>query len=1032
MPDSRGNRVLERDVDIVLPSVAVVAASAGSGKTFALTRRFVQILLSERIPHTALRNLLAITFTNNAAKEMRQEVLTILKNASLGDKTILEQLRDLVSMSDNDIRKKSTRLVDEIFENFSDFRVRTIDSFMTTVFKSSAIEFGFHPDFDVLFSHRGLVREAFDILSRRLGDHPEEAELWDQLVNLLMQVRKKDGAYLWDPYNNLVTVVTNLHRMLAAQPLDPIVEDQTGRLKDIEERIVGLVLEMDKLAHESRLERKVNFDKYVDRARSRDILTLLDRSLPDQPVKKPPSAALSRAYQGLISRITPMVSELDTLLNEYALTYARHYYLPYLKAIQLIDETLTQLKRQHGQIFIDDVNKMLVKRLNEQAVPEIYFRLGDVIYHYLVDEFQDTSPIQWENLTPLIENSLSQGGSLFVVGDTKQSIYGFRGADWTIMKRMEDQDEFPSAPRQLRTLDTSYRSDGRIVEFTQHIFQSVIPQSDYADAAARSGLTTYKQEARDERKGKGYVEVSIIQIDEDAIPQRGKVLEIVGDCRARGYSLGDIAILTSENKYVVEVSSWLNAAGIRFISHSSLDIRKRKVTTELLAWLRFLDSPIDNLSFTTFLLSDVFYTVLSGSSAGITRDELRSFVHTSNLSHSPHPLYKRFADAYPQLWLNHCEKFLGLVGYLPLYDLVSEVYKSFGLFDAVPSEEATLVKLLEVIQTFEDAGNNSIKDFLEYALGDDERSGWEIDVPEGVDAVTVMTIHKAKGLGFPVVIVLAYDERPDYLDFIPEQDSDGIRLLRITRALAKKVPYLNDLYGEKRMKEQVDDLNKLYVALTRAKEEMYVVGIYNKVRSMPTSLLPESGYVPGPKPPVTREPRPAERLTKAHHTTISRLPEPKTYRKLALEETRRGELIHAVLARMEYIDGDPAQLLDSAIASTFESSQDSFFAASVKEALTEFLQKDEILTFFVRKNDRVVKTEQEVVTATGVLHRMDRLVFDSDAVTVIDFKTGGNEHEDEYRRQVRNYMNIVADTYPGRIVTGCIAYVDRKELKEVR
>ncbi len=138
------------------------------------------------------------------------------------------------------------------------------------------------------------------------------------------------------------------------------------------------------------------------------------------------------------------------------------------------------MKRHEGRIFIEDVNKRLAEYLESDIVPDVYFRLGEVIFHYLIDEFQDTSPIQWRNLLPLIENSLSQGGSLFVVGDTKQAIYGFRDADYRIMRGVEARNPFPSARHRVEELDTNYRSDGAVIAFSAAGLS--------ADASLASGL----------------------------------------------------------------------------------------------------------------------------------------------------------------------------------------------------------------------------------------------------------------------------------------------------------------------------------------------------------------------------------------------------------------------------------------------------------------------------------------------------------------------------------------------------------------
>ncbi|MEK9135782.1 MAG: 3'-5' exonuclease, partial [Bacteroidota bacterium] len=693
-------------------------------------------------------------------------------------------------------------------------------------------------------------------------------------------------------------------------------------------------------------------------------------------------------------------------------------------------EVLIQLKRQRVQLFIEDVNKMLLEMMVQERIPEIYFRLGETIYHYMIDEFQDTSPIQWANLRPLIENSLAQGGSsLFIVGDTKQSIYSFRFADWTIMKRLMHENEFPSATHELKLLDTNWRSYGRILDFNAEVFQNIIPDTEYGTACQESGLVKSGQRVRAGYEGKGYVEVALFAEDEEDLPERSKLLEVVADCRTRGHRLRDIAILTPKNDDVVKVSGWLNAESIRFISHSSLDIRTRRITGEIITLLQFLDSPIDDLAFGSFLLSDLFQAVLQHHSVRTRQEELHALVFTSYVEKRS-PLYKVFQEQHGDLWTRYFADLYGTVGYLPLYDLISEIYKVYDLFTVRSNDEGTLVKLLEVVKLFEESGNNSIKDFLTFALDQGDGSGWEMDVPTVDDAVTLMTIHKAKGLDFPVVIVLLYDWRRQGRDYYVEETEAGIRLLKIQSDQQKRVPELERIHAFERLKDEVDELNKLYVALTRAKEEMYVLGVYEKEKREPSRFLPES-YAACPKPGVQpKEAESARGLPTMHHN-IRRQYEPGARGRLGLLETMRGEFIHAVLSHIEFVDDDLARQLDAAFEKAAPEFDRHFSVKEVRTTVESFLGDTKVRDLFAARDGRSVLVEQEFASASGMLYRMDRVIVDREAVTVIDFKTGGTEMEREYQVQVKNYVTLLREIFAEKRVIGVIAYVDKREVREV-
>jgi ATP-dependent helicase/nuclease subunit A len=262
---------------------------------------------------------------------------------------------------------------------------------------------------------------------------------------------------------------------------------------------------------------------------------------------------------------------------------------------------------------------------------------------------------------------------------------------------------------------------------------------------------------KENNRKKGYVEIVSFEKDEDQEQQRTKILEIVRDCHARGYRNGDITILTPKNEHVIAVSGWLNGALIPFISHSSLDIRGRTITGDIIALLHFLDSPIDDLAFATVVLSGSCHRALAADGMKLTQEELHLFLLTMRRAEHQAPLYASFRTRYSDIWKRYFDDLFTVVGYLPMYDLLSEIYKQFRLFEIAPKEEGTLAKLLDVMKNFEEKGQNNLKDFLAFAADEEDNADWNIAVPHGEDAVSVMTIHKAKGLDNRVVIVLLVD-----------------------------------------------------------------------------------------------------------------------------------------------------------------------------------------------------------------------------------------------------------------------------------
>jgi len=1016
--------VLEKDKDIRLPQFTVLKASAGSGKTHALAKRFVQFLLSDRIPRNTLSSILAITFSNNAAKEMRERILLWLKSICLNDPVKVEELAQIVSLDREELCKKAERLMDEILGNYADFQVKTIDSFMASIFKSSAIDLGFYPDFDILMSNDSLLEYAFDLFLRRVKEGTDEQRLLGEVISIMLENKRSDSSYPWDPSKMMLEEIKKIYRKLSSVGKEVKIVDHSLDIEDVKDRMRRQVEKMERMMEEAGIPKSKNFDEIISSVKEGRFTDLIGKGLKKAPVN-------AKRNDDLYRQLLQHWSHLGHLIKQYTFYYARTYYNPYLKIYEALRETIEMVKKQQGKVFIEDINKKLAEYLKDEIVPDVYFRIGETIFHYLIDEFQDTSPIQWKNLYPLIENSLSQGGSLFVVGDTKQAIYGFREADFSIMKRFEKETPFPSAQHNVKELNTNYRSLHKIVEFNEDVFKRMVANTSYRDAGERSGLVDYNQNVRHENGDMGYVEVSCLEKNEEDPEERAKIQGLIQELHKRGYGYGDIAILTPKNDDVVRVTTWLNEINIPSISYSNLDIRRRRITAEVISVLNFLDSPIDDLSFTTFILSELFDEVLKRDGQKIGKERLQAFLFRNR--ENP-PLYKAFQEEFPNVWEHYFEGLFKSVGYLPLYDLVAEIFRVFKVFEIFDDEEATLAKILEVIKNFEDTGNNNLKDFLDFVDKDEDESQWNVDVPKGINAVKVMTIHKAKGLEFPVVIVLLYGERLNKgFTYIAQQDEDRVLLLKINKNISQTDPYFHKLYNEEKIKGYVNGLNTLYVGFTRAEAEMYIIGVKAERDRYPFELLPMGEYLPSCKPDrIHRKMEDSAQSFPVYHHQ-DRMETPFRAGRMKFEEKKRGEFIHKVFYLIDYVDEHFEKTIEGIVKKVADELRDTCYEEEAKKLVLEFLENEEIREYFNEKPGREIRKEQDFSDAQGRLSRMDRIIIDRDRVTVIDYKTGRDgEAEEEHSNQMRNYMHILGEVFPGKKIEGILAYVDLKEIKRIR
>ena len=1022
--------VLEKDSILSFPHFTLLKASAGSGKTYALAERFVQVLLSSHIPQNHLRNILAITFSNNAAKEMKERILSWLKDLYFNDPKKIEEISEIVSMKKEHLAEKAGAKIDEILRNYTEFQVKTIDSFMTSIYKASAVDLGYSPDFEIVMTPESIMAYAFNRFLRGVREKTPEAEFLERLLGIIVENRGGESAYLWDPSEDFLEETVELYRQLSGIVKEAKIIDAEKKIESIKREIQNAAERLNGLIEESGLTKSKgsSFYRILEAVRNNHFPDLVDKGLSNVPVVKPKKEGEITGYE----KISEAWNLLGNQIRKYVEFYAATYYVPYLRTYEAFKDILENVKKREGTIFIHDINKKLSDYLRREIVPDVYFRIGETIYHYLIDEFQDTSPMQWANLFPLIENSLSQGGSLFAVGDTKQAIYGFRNADYRIMKALESKNPFSSALHSVQELEINYRSREGIVDFGRAFFKQVIAHHDkYREPASRSGLSDYEQKVKEDRRESGFAEVILCEKLEDEPAERKKIQDLIEEIIGRGYLYSDIAILAYRNEDVVNITTWLNEINVPFISYSSLDMRTRKITAEIVALLSFLDSPPDDLSFAGFVLGEIFRKALERDEKTFKLETLHAFFFRNR---KKSPLYKAFQGEFPDLWEIYFEDLFKSTGYLPLYDLVNMIYCRYKAFDTFLEEEATLIKILEVIKNFEGEGRNNPGDFLRGAMDEGEgEPDWTIDVPAGIPAVKVMTIHKAKGLGFPVVLLLLYEEATRGFKYILDDQTDGAHLLKINQQIMRASDFLQGRYEEEMLKDLVNKLNTLYVGFTRAEEELYIIGVRGKREQFPMDLLKEMDSetgkkrLPGLRSPGTTQ----EKMGILHPPDPIRFPFA-GIEELNLEERMRGELVHRVLSFVDGLDENTASDLDRIIRRANNELKTDFPQEAMKKSLLEFLNRKEVSPYFQAVPGRVIKKEQEFSDSRGNLFRMDRVIFEEDQISVMDYKTGTDRKaEKEHISQLKNYIRILREIYPGRIIEGVLAYVDLKEVKKV-
>ena len=1031
--------VLEKDLTLKFPHALLISASAGSGKTYTLAQRYVQFLLSEKVPNNDLSNILAVTFTNNAAKEMKVRILAWLKELAL-DKNCakMEETLALVSLSREEVYARAAALVDRVINNYSDFHIQTIDSFLARVMTASVDELKLPLDPEITMSYDILIDLALYSMFARIGKSDLPAETVDKFLAVL----PKTGAYPWNPvervkenFNNFLNQEGRTEGVITGSPGD---YEQLLKARFVEVLKACAILqkryakpELFKDSSLAAMEAKNLTDFLASYSFTYGVLNgTRKKNFPD-------------AWEQEIEKLNDMVIDL-TELNAAA------YYHPY---VGIYNRFKTELERvKHGKtdvIHINDIAKKLSAYINTSNVPEIYLKLGERISHFLIDEFQDTNRLQWNVIRPLVEESISKTGSLFVVGDIKQAVYMFRNADYKIMRdfldkaegKKKEADNISLEPLggelKLVNLPVNYRSDGEVLDYVNKLFKDRLKNSPELLGEDITELTSYKQAVRPGRIKRGYVKTDVFELEDpsDGKEQKEWLLKIITDAKKR-YPLNEIAILVSKNKRIEPVVEWLTEAGIPVASLSSLDIRKRKIIAELITFLKFLETTSDDLAFADFITGDIFTTL-----TGLKRREMLDLIFQFRLKNPRAILYAQFRNdpRYGKYWDKYLDELFRKAGYLPLYEFISLVYGAFRLFENFPDEHAFLARFMDAVINLEAEGVTSPRSLIEYASGEDEdkTAVFAIDLPEYMDAVRVMTFHKSKGLGFSVIINMLFDEREPVEPMYFEETDGAIHVYHIVKAAAEVSAKLSPVYEARKTDSNVQDLNILYVISTRARHELYNLFV-KKLRKTPAAEARLSDlfetyesafkpHTPAERSGLRKTVKPVD-IIPAGTRPESRFEALKpTY--TSFFETAEGELVHEILARFIELPGSPEAEISGHFNRLRHKYSFKFDKVKVVKSILSFLSSRAAAPLFSAKEGRQVLTEAEFMDKTGALFRMDRVIVDESGVTVVDFKTG-RENTEKYAAQMKNYLDIISEVY-NRPAKGVIAYVDLNETAAV-
>ncbi len=1032
----------------------IYKSSAGSGKTYTLVKEYLKIALSGEENY---RHILAITFTNKAASEMKGRIMSALRDFSNPggvtglSKALLEDLSKEFKSDESQIKTASEVLLNNILHNYSDFAVSTIDSFVHRIVRTFVHDLQLPWNFEVEVDDDQLLSRAVDSLISRVGNddnltaalvefseaRADEGKNWNierdlkGLTKTLLQeesipyIEKLKGITVnefidWARRISALKKKFNDSIETAAKEALQLIDSNGLNAKDFS---LGIYNFLHRLSGEVNID-NLDFGANVSNAVEKNMwYPKSNKNFKKQKV----IAEIAPKLQGLLKRIDETKRKH---LNDYILCDLLSKNIYSMALLNEIERVFEELKIEKKVLHISEFNKRVNRIVSTESVPFIYERLGEKYKNFLIDEFQDTSVLQWHNFLPLIENALAEGHFNMIVGDGKQAIYRFRGGDvnqFNLLPKVQnseqnailkEREDALIREHRFENLRMNYRSKEAIVRFTNDLFTYLAGMDDFSYKNIYAG---HRQETSPGQKG-GYVSVEFSPYEQSKVRSPNdhyqSVIALITDCVRSGYDLKDVALLFRNNDEASAAARFLINNRIDVISSESLLIGKSIDVQFMLAVFRYVRDPQDQIA-----KAEILYFLFNATS--VKSSSLNQFFHSAVKNMNFQKILNDLGfDFNP-----------ALVRVYALYETAEKIIQTFRLTE---KPNIFIQHFLDMVLEYSGTHNNSMDDFL--AWWDDNESRFYITIPEGVNAVTISTIHKAKGLEFPVVILPHADWRIE-----KTKDSIWVELdkdysppcvfMPVQKALAETE--LKTIYEEEKQKTFLDNLNFLYVALTRAKDRLYLFSQLTKSEPDPRSSIAgllvhhlkggriwpdiNMSYEFGTKARKSETKSDVSRkyeLENFYSTTWRS----KIIIKFHSEKTDWGNLVHDVLARIKSPKDDRQALDDMVLEGVLSEDSRSKLEAHIRR----LLERKDVLPFF--EEDLDVKTEAEIILPDHSLIRLDRIVFKKDLTTILDFKTGSEEPD--HHLQLKKYRTAVADLgYPN--VEAYLIYTDEEKSVKV-
>jgi ATP-dependent exoDNAse (exonuclease V) beta subunit len=1027
------------------PAFSIYDASAGSGKTYTLVKEYLKIILLSKKPD-AYRNILAITFTNKAVHEMKSRVVESLsefakENPSDKALKLMQDIQAETGLSLNAITEKAKSIIKNLIHNYAAFDISTIDKFTHKVIRAFAHDLNLPITFEVSLDTENLLTEAVDAIIAEAGNDEELTKL---LVDFTME--KTDDDKSWDVSRDIMETGKLI---LNENNREEITHFQNKKIEDfivIKNRLVELCAQLEAETIEMAIEalllienKGIDVNSFSGAYFPKHLISIKEKKFNPKnktyyefdDVKINKTAADAESIQTIIPDLLEMLALI------YKKFETKNFYEAFLKNItplsllNTVSNELSKIQKEQGILSISEFNKLIYEEIQNQPAPFIYERLGEKYRHFFIDEFQDTSEMQWHNLIPLIDNATSamvdnEKGTLMIVGDPKQSIYRWRGGKAEqFIALSKDINPFNNPEKELFSLKTNWRSYSEVIDFNNSFFGFIADEfasEDYKDLYKNRSF----QEQND-KKG-GYVNISFIpkadKTEFGSDPSLGEnpakdelyleaTLKTIEKIKFNGFRNKDIVILTRKKVHGTQIANYLTENGIPILSTESLLLGASSEVQSILAVLYYLKNNSDLLA-----KANLLYYLAS------QQDEfpIHDFIAQGMLQDN---------EIYFQQWLTEFNVDFSFINIRKksLYEAVEIIISKI-----IPIEKrnAYVQFFLDLVLEHDLKKQAGISEFLDYWSGNSEKLS--IPSPEGNDAVRIMTIHKSKGLEFPVVIFPFADENyslgpKEKIWLSADEEQFGLPKVLVDKnsTVSNYGEAAAMVYQQKKQEELLDDINVLYVALTRAEEQLYIIsgmqgkakttGEYpNNMASFFIKFLESKGELSEEKAEYSfgsagklSETRETEDET-ATIPQLSATLNPKNI-KIAQRESlmwntkqqkaiEYGNIIHEILSFVKTRDD-----IDLALTKAIENG---LIISGQKEEVLKTIRQivlhQDLELFFSSQNK--ILNEKNIIQKEGSIIKPDRMVLNrQNEIYLLDYKTG--LHQAKYTLQLENYQNAI-------------------------